>query len=183
MDIKRCSGPCIDEEVKDEYREELEHVYDFLNGKNQFAINRLLKKMKSLSERQKYEEAAEIRDTINLILNQLSRSSILAEPINQANALIEIRDSLITDYVLFLEGKVFLKDYYLKEQDFFEVALDDYFDNTFHLLDGMENKDLEKIKISLSWLVKNRNKVKIHYLRDYETKDVLFMNLKFPINN
>jgi DNA polymerase III subunit epsilon len=179
LDIKRCTGPCIDENIKNDYREELEHVYDFLNGKNQFAVNRLLNKMKSLSERQKYEEAAEIRDTVNLILNQLSRSSILAEPINQANALIEIKDSLMTDYVLFLEGKVFLKDYHLKEQDFFEVALDDYFDNTFHLLDGMEDKDLEKIKISLSWLVKNRNKVKIHYLKDYETKQELFANLKF----
>ena len=51
------------------------------------------------------------------MLNQLNRSSILAEPINQANALIEIKDSLETDYVLFLEGKVFIKDYYLKEQD------------------------------------------------------------------
>lgn len=179
LDIKRCTGPCIDEGVLEEYREELEHVYDFLNGKNQFAVNRLLNKMKDLSERQKYEDAAEIRDTVNLILNQLSRSSILAEPINQANALIEIKDSLVTDYVLFLEGKVFIKDYHLKEQDFFEVALDDYYDNTFHLLDGMQDKDLEKIKISLSWLVKNRNKVKIHYLKDFETKEELFKNLKF----
>ncbi len=183
LDIKRCTGPCIDSEVKNDYREELEHVYEFLNGQNQFAVNRLLNKMKSLSERQKYEDAAEIRDTVNLILNQLNRSSILAEPINQANALIEIKDSLTTDYVLFLEGKVFLKDYYLKEQDFFEVALDDYFDNTFHLLDGMADKDLEKIKISLSWLVKNRNKVKIHYLKDYETKQELFANLKFTYAN
>ena len=179
LDIKRCTGPCIDEKVKDEYREELEHVYDFLNGKNQFAVDRLLNRMKLFSEKQKYEEAAEIRDTVNLILNQLNRSSILAEPINRANALIEIKDSLETDYVLFLEGKVFIKDYYLKEQDFFEVALDDYFENTFHLLDGMEDKDLEKIKISLSWLVKNRTKVKIHYLADYEVKDELFNNLKF----
>ena len=179
LDIKRCTGPCIDESVKDEYRKELEHVYDFLNGKNQFAVNRLLNKMKISSEKQKYEEAAEIRDTVNLILNQLNRSSILAEPINRANALIEIKDSRETDYVLFLEGKVFIKDYYLKEQDFFEVALDDYFDNTFHLLDGMEDKDLEKIKISLGWLVRNRNNVKIHYLADYELKEELFRNLKF----
>ena len=83
------------------------------------------------------------------------------------------------DYILFLEGKVFIRDYYLKEEDFFDVALDDYFENTFHLLAGMENKDLEKIKISLSWLVKNRNKVKIHYLKEYETKNELFTKLKF----
>ncbi len=179
LDIKRCIAPCIDKSITDEYQSELQNVYEFLEGKNQHAVNRLLNKMKSLSEKQKYEEAAEIRDTVNLILNQLTRSSILAEPINKANALIKIKDSLTPDYILFLEGKVFLKDYYIKEQDFFDVALEDFFENTIHLLAGMENRDLEKIKISLSWLVKNRNKVKIHYLKDYNTKEELFVQLQF----
>ncbi len=179
FDIKRCLAPCINKDIKDDYKIELENVYEFLEGKNQKAVNRLLNKMKDLSERQKYEEAAEFRDTVNLILNQLSRSSILAEPINKANVLIEVKDSFSIDYILFLEGRVFIKNYYLKEQDFFDVALDDYFDNTFHLLAGMEQKDLEKIKISLSWLVKNRNKVKVHYLKDYESKLELFTKLKF----
>ncbi len=178
LDIKRCIAPCIDKSITDEYKSELQNVYEFLEGKNQQAVNRLLNKMKSLSEKQKYEEAAEVRDTVNLILNQLTRSSILAEPINKANALIEIKDSLTPDYILFLEGKVFLKDYYIKEQDFFDVALEDFFENTIHLLAGMENRDLEKIKISLSWLIKNRNKVKIHYLKDYNTKEELFVQLQ-----
>ena len=181
LDIKRCTAPCIDKSISEDYKSELENVYEFLEGKNQNAVNRLLNRMKDLSKRQKYEEAAEVRDTVNLILNQLTRSSILAEPINKANALVEIRGSLTTDYILFLEGKVFLKDYYIKEQDFFDVALEDYFDNTFHLLAGMEAKDLEKIKISLSWLVKNRTQVKIHYLKDYETKEELFTQLKFKV--
>ncbi len=179
VDIKRCLAPCIDKNITTAYKSELQNVYEFLEGKNQNAVNRLLNRMKDLSERQKYEEAAEVRDSVNLILNQLTRSSILAEPINQANVLIEVNDSQSVDYILFLEGKVFLKDYYIKEQDFFDVALDDYFDNTFHLLAGMEKKDLEKIKISLSWLVKNRNKVKVHYLKDYESKLELFTKLKF----
>ena len=78
-----------------------------------------------------------------------------------------------------MEGRIFLKDYYIKEEDFFEDALDDYFSNTFHILSGMEEKDLEKIKISLSWLVKNRTNVKIHYLKDYENKEALINNFKF----
>lgn len=180
LDIKRCTGPCIDKDHDDEYNNELNNVYEFLSGQNQFAVNRLLNKMKDLSERQKYEEAAEIRDTVNMILNQLNRSSILAEPINSANAVIEIKDGLTNDYILFLEGRVYLKDYHIKDEDFFDVALDDYFENTLHLLSGMENKDLEKIKIALSWLVKNRTKVKVHYLKEYESKKQLFTDFKFP---
>jgi DNA polymerase-3 subunit epsilon len=183
LDIKRCVAPCIDNNNSAVYREELDNAYEFLSGKNQFAVNRLLNKMKDLSERQKYEEAAEIRDTINLILNQLTRSSILAEPINKANVLIEISENNNLDYILFLEGKIFIKDYFIKEEDYFDIALDDYFENTLQLLAGMEEKDLEKIKISLSWLVKNRNKVKIHYLREYKNKTELYKNFKFNFSN
>ncbi|MBK8945690.1 MAG: GIY-YIG nuclease family protein [Ignavibacteriae bacterium] len=179
LDIKRCSAPCIAEVNSEDYKIELENVYEFLSGKNQNAVNRLLNKMKEFSEKQKYEEAAEMRDTVNLILNQLTRTSILAEPINKVNALVEIKDSEFNDYILFLEGRVYIKDYFLKDQDFFDAALDDYFENTFQLLTGMEEKDLEKIKISLSWLVKNRNKIKVHYLKDYISKEDLYRNVKF----
>lgn len=179
MDIKRCLAPCINESNVNKYHEELENVYKFLSGANQFAVNRLLNKMKNLSEAQKYEEAAEVRDTVNLILNQLNRASILAEPINQANVLIEVNYCNKTDYILFLEGKVYIRNYYLKDQDYFDIALDDYFENTLHLLTEMENKDLEKIKISLSWLVKNRTNVKIHYLKDFKNREELALNLKF----
>jgi hypothetical protein len=35
-------------------------------------------------------------------------------------------------------------------------------------------EDLEKIKITLNWLIKNRNSVRAFYLKDYQTKDELF---------
>ncbi len=89
LDIKRCVAPCIYQNSED-YKNELTSAYTFLSGENQESVNKLLFKMKSLSEEQKYEEAAEIRDITNQVLNQLNRSSILAEPVNKANALIKI---------------------------------------------------------------------------------------------
>jgi len=35
-------------------------------------------------------------------------------------------------------------------------------------------EDLEKMKISLNWLIKNRNKVRIFYLKDYFSKEELY---------
>ncbi len=177
LDIERCVAPCIYPDKIENYKLELDNTYDFLSGKNQFAINRLLNKMKSLSEQQKYEEAAEVRDTINIILKQLTRSSILAAPINKVNALIKINDSEKIDYLLFIEGKLFLKDYYLKDQDYFDDALDDFFNHTFQLLSEPDSKHLERIKISLSWLVKNRNRVQIYYLNDFNSKEELFKGM------
>ena len=42
--------------------------------------------------------------------------------------------------------------------------------------DGSE-KNLERIKISLTWLVNNRNRVKVFYLADYESKDDLLRQM------
>lgn len=175
-DIKRCTAPCI-ENVEEEYKLEMERVYNFLSGNNQEAVNRLLEKMKRLSAKQKYEEAAQIRDTVNLILNQLNKSSILAEPINKTNVLIEISEKLSKDFILLIEGKVFIKYDILSNQNLFKSALEDYYANAIHLFPGIEDKDLEKIKITLAWLVKNRTKVKLYYLKNYESKDALLFNV------
>ena len=47
-EIERCTAPCVNKD-KSIYFEELDKVYEFLYGKNQFALNRLLNKMKEYS--------------------------------------------------------------------------------------------------------------------------------------
>ncbi|MCH7827821.1 MAG: hypothetical protein IIC75_07615, partial [Bacteroidetes bacterium] len=39
------------------------------------------------------------------------------------------------------------------------------------------DEDLEKMKIALNWLIKNRNKVRIFYLKNYSTKEELYSDL------
>ena len=172
-DIERCIAPCIDDTIKKDYKNELLGIYDFLSGHNQTAVDRLLHKMKTYAENKKYEEAAEIRDTVNMILNQLNRSSILAEPVNNANVLIEINDFINKDFLLLIEGKVFIKDYLLNEKDYFESVLEDYFTGSIQLFQNIDKKDLEKIKIAVAWMVKNRNNITIYYLKDYESYEDL----------
>lgn len=172
-DIERCLAPCIDK-VTDEYNSELQKSYDFLAGKNQHAVDRLLNKMKECSEAKKYEEAAFIRDTVNLILNQLNKSSILAEPVNKANVLIKIRSHEAIDFVLMLEGKVYIKDYPVNDNYDFDTAVYDYFSGTVKNGDGLTAKDLERMKISLSWMVKNRTNIDLHYLKDYSSETNLW---------
>lgn len=173
-DIERCTAPC---EVKGEqkaYRQELEKVYEFLSGKNDSALERLLNRMKNFSEREKYEEAAEIRDTINLLLAQIKKVAILAEPINSANVFIEIWDSNKKDYVLLLEGKLFIKNYELDGASVFDDALDDYFAGTIDLIKKSEEKDLDRIKILLAWMSNHTENTRKFYLKNYKTKEELF---------
>jgi len=175
-DIERCTAPCINNE-KNIYTDELEKVYEFLYGKNQFALNRLINKMKSYSEQLKFEKAAEVKEIIDLILAQTHKSSLLSEPVNLANILIEINEGYTHDFILMLQGKIYIKKYTLRVKDNFEEALDDYFDGTIHRNIIPDEEDLEKIKISLNWLIKCRNKVRIFYLKDYSSKTELYLHL------
>src|SRR5690606_12186155 len=184
-EIERCTAPCVNND-RNLYLDELEKVYEFLYGKNQFALNRLINKMKDYSEKLKYEKAAEVKELVDLILAQTHKSSLLAEPVNLANVLFEVTENFGKDYILMLEGKIYIKKYFLDEKDLFEEALDDYFGQTLNLKSKPLDEDLEKMKITLNWLVKNRNKVRIFYLKEFRNKEELYTKLShfnYRINN
>ncbi len=175
-DIERCLAPCINK-LKNEYISELEKVYEFLYGRNQFALNRLLNKMREYSDKQKYEKAAEVKEVIDMILNQTYKSSVLAEPVNKANVLFEVKGSFENDYMLLLSGRIYIKKYTVNGADHFDEALDDYFSGTINLSVLPEEEDLEKMKITLNWLIKNRDLVRVFYLKEYNSKEELYTRI------
>ncbi len=178
-EIDRCLAPC-ENKNKSLYAEELEKVYEFMYGKNQFALTRMINKMKDYSASQKYEKASEVKEIIDLILAQTHKTSLLSEPVNKANVLFEINESLTRDYVLLLSGKTFIKESALKDRDKFEDVLDDYFGGTIQTEILPNEEDLEKMKITLNWLIKNRNKVRCFYLKEFQNKQQLYNKLTSP---
>jgi DNA polymerase III subunit epsilon len=176
-DIERCTAPCIDHD-RELYFMELERVYEFLYGKNQFAVTRMLGKMKDYSAKQKYEKAAEVKSIVDMILTQTHKSSLIAEPVNNANVLFEIDEGFGRDYLLMLKGKIYIKKYGGTVKNYFEDALDDYYSGTLNLSTLPNDEDLEKMKITLNWMIKNRNKVKVYYLKDYSSRSELYSQLK-----
>lgn len=177
-DIQRCTAPCLGLEYNiQKHNDELKEVYNFLFGENQNAMNRLLNKMKYYSSVKEYEKAAEVKQLVDFLLNEISKSSILAEPINSAKVLIEISSAFENDYLLLIDGKVYIKGYVYDNKNLFEQALEDYFINTILTKPLPSDEDLEKLKVTLNWLVKNRNKVKVYYLKNYQSKEELFKSL------
>lgn len=172
-DIERCTAPCIKKDDPD-YFDELERVYEFLSGGNQSALNRMLNKMKDYAANEKFEKASETKQVIDLLLSQTHKSSLFAEPVNKANVLFEITEGINHDYILLLEGKYFIKKNSVSGTDSFEDALDDYYSHAIQTDINPTEEDLEKMKISLNWLTKNRNKVRIFYLKDFGSKEELF---------
>jgi DNA polymerase-3 subunit epsilon len=183
-EIGRCTAPCLNGD-KSIYNDELFKVYELLFGKHQTAVNRLLKKMKEYSDELKFEKAAEIKEILTLILNQIHKSSLLQEPINKANVLIEVTGfNYLKDYLLLLEGKVVIKKYLLNNEDVFDKSLDDYFQNSIYNTFVPTDEDLEKMKTILNWIINHRNHVRIFYLSNYSTKEQLFKEIsQYKTNN
>jgi DNA polymerase-3 subunit epsilon len=180
-DIERCIAPC-ELNNSELYNDELTKVYEFLYGKNQNILNRLLTKMKFYSERQKYEKAGETKQLIDLVLSQTHKTSILKEPVNSANVLFEISEKFGSDYILMTEGKIFIKEYKVGNSNGFDTAFDDYYSGTINTKPLPSEEDLEKMKIILNWIVKNRNNVRVYYLKDYLNKEELFRKVSMYKN-
>ena len=61
--------------------------------------------------------------------------------------------------------------------DHFDEALDDYFNETINLSVLPDEEDLEKMKITLNWLIKNRDLVRVFYLKEYSSKEELYAKI------
>ena len=65
--IHQCLGPCIGAVEKDEYREVINQVILFLQGKQELILHELDARMKTAAQQLQFERAALLRDQINAI--------------------------------------------------------------------------------------------------------------------
>lgn len=177
-EIEMCMAPCVNSEIAQKYEKELKKIYHIFAGKTDKLIEELVHKMKIRSEALRFDEAAEIRDIITLLLKQTYKTSLLAEPINSAKILLTAFGRYVNDYVLFISGEVFIYNYLGKRNNEFETAIDDYFNKTEFRRNKNEYEDLEKIRIAMNWLLKNSKSYSIHYLKDFNNKEELFRKVR-----
>jgi len=65
--IKRCCGPCIGAVSKEKYRDMINHVILFLNGKQELIVHDLITKMRLATQELHFEQAALLRDQLQSI--------------------------------------------------------------------------------------------------------------------
>jgi len=65
--IKRCQGPCIEAIDKQAYREDIDQVMLFLDGRQEQVARTLRRDMAAASEAMEYERAAALRDKVKAI--------------------------------------------------------------------------------------------------------------------
>ncbi len=77
--IKRCSGPCAIQVPPEAYAEQVEDVKMFLSGKSVELVDRLRTRMKIRAEREDFEVAAALRDSIAAVERTLARQNIVQD--------------------------------------------------------------------------------------------------------
>lgn len=173
LDIKRCLGPCVEGKIRGLYHEELKTVKDFLTGNNMIILNRLTEKMKEFSLREKFEDAAKIRDTIQAILKNIGKIKVLKEPINSINAIIFIYGGDRISEVISLKNGIVqsIKGVSDSEKNLFELC-EEYFMRTTEEFDLPLN--IEKIKIISNFLVNKKANYEIVYTSNIDSPEALF---------
>jgi excinuclease ABC subunit C len=108
--IKRCGAPCVGYVTRDEYREGIAGVIDFLSGRYS-SIERALKgAMKAAAAEQRFEDAARERNRLNAVRSLLERQRVANESVGtldaiavavegvEANAQVfQVRDGVLSD--------------------------------------------------------------------------------------
>jgi len=103
--IKRCSGPCAIDVPPAAYAEQVEDVKMFLSGKSAELVSRLRTRMDGRSEREDYEVAAVLRDSIAAVERTLAKQHIVQDELVDQDVWGVYREAdSVEVVVLFIRG-------------------------------------------------------------------------------
>lgn len=113
--IGKCSAPCINKVSKAEYNSAVKYALQILQGKTKDLENELTQKMLQLSEELKFEEAAEIRNQINLLREYLNSQKTVTSEFKDRDVIgyYEIDNVACSLIFIIREGKIIGKKHYI----------------------------------------------------------------------
>jgi excinuclease ABC subunit C len=85
--IKRCQAPCVGYVSKQEYRENVETIIDFLSGRYRQIEKVLDQGMRRAAEEQQFEQAAQYRNKLKAVRSLLERQRISNAPVGTLDAI------------------------------------------------------------------------------------------------
>lgn len=117
LDIKLCSAPCIGKIDQQSYRQMIDDLCNFLDGRTEKIVDRLRSQMELEAENLKFERAAAIRDQIDAIERVVERQRVVSREYIDSDVLALARsNSDACVQVFFIRGgKLIGRDYFMLE--------------------------------------------------------------------
>ena len=116
-DIKLCSAPCIGAVNQEEYRQMIDDLCRFLEGRTDPIMNRLKEAMTQASESLDYEKAAVYRDQIQAIDRVVERQKIISDERQDSDviAMARSKGEACVQVFFIRSGKLIGREYFILE--------------------------------------------------------------------
>ena len=83
--IKRCGGPCVGKQSREEYMANINQAKEILKGKTRDLLRKMREDMMALAEDLKFEEAELLKRKYEAILNYCSKSEVVSHTIDNVD--------------------------------------------------------------------------------------------------
>jgi len=116
-DIKLCTAPCTGKINQEDYRQMIDDLCKFLEGRTDPILSRLKGQMQSLSEQMDFEKAAVVRDQIQAIERVVERQKIISNRETDSDVIAMARsngDSCVQIFFI-RNGRLIGREYFILE--------------------------------------------------------------------
>ena len=83
--IKRCGGPCVGKQSREEYMANINQAKEILKGKTRDLLRKMREDMMALAEDLKFEEAEQLKRKYEAILSYCSKSEVVSHTIDNVD--------------------------------------------------------------------------------------------------
>ena len=116
--LGRCLGPCTQEVSVDSYRDIVNQVRLFLEGRNRELLKKMKRDMAHFAEKQYFEDAARIRDRIRDVEKTIERQDVVSTRMEDQDVIGLAREGEAVQLVILFVRRGYLlgsRDYHFKE--------------------------------------------------------------------
>ncbi len=116
-DIKLCTAPCIGAINQEDYRQLIDDLSQFLEGKTEKIVSRLHQEMETAAEELRFEQAAARRDQINGIEKVVERQKVITDEEKDTDVIAMARSNGEACVQIFFirGGKLMGREYFILE--------------------------------------------------------------------
>jgi excinuclease ABC subunit C len=186
-DIKLCTAPCIGAINHADYRQMIDDLGKFLEGRSEPIVQRLRLEMDKAAEELRFERAAAIRDQLNAIEKVIVRQMVVSQEYLDSDVIAMARGNGEACIQVFFirSGKLIGREYFIMEgaedtpdTDVVEEFLKQFYNQTPTIPDQvLLPNQIEEVRIIREWLNTRRGgqKVKIRIPRSGPQQELIKM--------
>lgn len=185
-DIKLCNAPCIGVVNQEQYRATIRHLMDFLDGKSDYILKDIQKRMEIAAANLDFEKAADYRDQLKAIERIVERQKVIGAADTDQDVIAFARDDKDACVQIFFirHGKLIGREYFMldntegeSDQDVLRDFLTQFYDDAAHVpREVLLPSEVEEINIIEEWLRRKRStKVNIQVPKRGKKRDLVEM--------